>query len=109
MAQKVVQLKAKISHEKALFKANVHKLKADQIQGYQLMMKYLKAVFEKRCEAVKGALVRLKKKANTMVQAHNEMLKRKGLGQPALDPQIIERSRQASMSSDQTAPSRSEP
>ena len=43
-------------------------------------MEKLKAEFEKRCVAVNGTLERLKKKSMQMVQAHNEMLKRKEIG-----------------------------
>lgn len=101
VAQKAVQQREKIHHEKTLLKANIYKFYANQIHGYQIMMKDLKDEFEKRCDAVKGALMCLEKKIEQMVQSHNAMLKRKALGQPTLDPKIIEHSKKASKSLDQ--------
>jgi hypothetical protein len=62
----------------------------------------MKEEFVQRRELAKGSKTRLKKKATKAVQAHNEGLKRKALGHPAIDPRLIKRKKKKP--SDNNAP-----
>ena len=55
LAQKIVELKNKINHEKAHFKKNMAKLSVADVQNFKLMLHDLKEAFRKKREEAKGS------------------------------------------------------
>ena len=89
MAQKVVEQKNKIDHEKVVFKKHMAKLSATDVQNFKTMMAAdLKEEFRKRRDDAKGSRDRLTYYAEKCVLAHNEAMKGKALGRPGIDPQM---------------------
>jgi hypothetical protein len=88
IAQKVIEQKNKIDHEKAIFKKHMAKLSVTDVQNFKKMMADLKAEFHKRRDEAKGSREHLKYYAEKCVHAHNEALKRKALGRPGIDPKL---------------------
>ena len=60
LAQKIVELKNKIDHEKAHFKKNMTKLSVANVQIFKKMPHDLKAEFQKNREEAKGSRKRMK-------------------------------------------------
>ena len=75
LAQKIVELKNKIDHEKAHFKKNMAKLSVADVQIFKKMLDDLKEEFHKKREEAKGSRERMKYFAQKCVQAHNEAKK----------------------------------
>ena len=90
-SRRVIEQKNKIEHEKKLFKKHVEKFSVKEIKGFKKMMAGLKEEFQRHRDEAKGAPECLKKYAEKTVQAHNEGLKRKALGHPAIDPKLIKK------------------
>src|SRR3989337_2943298 len=88
IAQKIVELKNKIDHEKALFKKHMAKLSVSDVQNFKKMMADLKEEFHQRRNEAKGSRERMKYYAEKCVQAHNEAVKRKALGCTCVDPKL---------------------
>ena len=88
MAQKIVELKNKIDHEKAQFKRNMANLSAADIPSFKQMLHELKEQFHQKRQEAKGSRERMKYFAEKSVQEHNEAKKRKALGHPGIDPRM---------------------
>nr|XP_020161733.1 uncharacterized protein LOC109747049 [Aegilops tauschii subsp. strangulata] len=88
LAQKIIELKNKIDHEKAQFKRNMAKLSVADVQSFNQTLHDLKEEFQKKREAAKGSRERMKLSASNCVQVHNEAEKRKALGRPSIDPKL---------------------
>src|SRR3989337_4204809 len=55
IAQKVIEQKNKIDHEKAVFKKHMAKLSVTDVQKFKLMLADLKAEFQRRRDEAKGS------------------------------------------------------
>nr|XP_020184389.1 nucleolar and coiled-body phosphoprotein 1-like [Aegilops tauschii subsp. strangulata] len=109
LAQKIVELKNKIDHEKAHFKKHMAKLSVADVQIFKKMLHDLKEEFHKKREEAKGSRERMKYYAQKCVQAHNEAEKRKDLGRPGIDPRMAAKQKKKSAAAQTEAPRQEEP
>ena len=97
LAQKIVELKNKIDHEKAQFKRNMVKLSVADVQNFKQMLHNLKEQFHKKHKEAKGSRERMKYFTEKCVQAHNEAEKRKALERPCIDPRMAAKKKKSAM------------
>ena len=88
IAQRIVELKQKIDHEKAQFKKHMARLSVQEVKSFKVMMHELKENFLKKHAEAQGSHERMKSLADRCVQAYNEAEKCKALGRSGIDPKM---------------------
>ena len=69
IAQRIVELKQKIDHEKAQFKKNMAKLSVQEVKSFKIMLHELKEYFLKKHAEAQGSRERMKTLACTHLSA----------------------------------------
>ena len=104
IAQRIVELKQKIDHEKAQFKKNMAKLSMQEVKSFKIMLHELKENFLKKRAEAQGSRERMKTLADRCVQAYNEAEKRKALGRPGIDPKMAAKKKKKTVPAEPEAP-----
>ena len=85
------------------------KLSVVDVQNFKRMMIDLKAQLTKKHEEAKGSRERMKYYAEKCVQAHNEVVKRKALGCPGIDPKLAAKKKKKPAEAEPEAPMQERP
>ena len=94
IAQRIVELKQKIDHEKAQFKKHVAKISMQEVKSFKIMMHELKENFLKKHAEAQGSRERMKSLAE----------KRKALGRPGIDPRMAAKKKKKPATAEPDAP-----